>query len=182
MDQGFQRHAGAVRRPVAIVLSRLPAVDRLPGLICFSIETGAARPTSRRGMLTDAALRSRLAFFDAHSANEIAAIRKALSADNGSTTVYEDWPELEGCVRFWYGFAGSKIRPIESACESCGKQDRDSVGGSIGESFLRRCECGRISRITVSNPLPVAASPLAIQKIRGTVRPPDNPAGSPDSQ
>ena len=170
MDQASQRNAGA-RQPVAIVLSRLPGVDHSPGLIVFSIETGAARPAGRQGMLTDAALRSRLAYFDAHSANEIAAIRKALSADNGRTTVYEDWPELGSCVRFWYGFAGSKIRPIEFACESCGKQDRDSVGGSVGESFLRVCECGRVSRITVSNPLPVAVPPPA-QKIRGAVGPP----------
>lgn len=160
MEQALQRNAGPARQPVAIVLSRLPAVESTPGLIFFLIETGAARPLGRQGMLTDAALRSRLAFFDAHSANEIAAIRKALSADYGRTIVYEDWPELESCVRFWYGFAGSKIRPIESACEFCGKQDRGSVGGSIGESFLRRCGCGRASRITVANPPPVVAPSL----------------------
>ena len=167
MDTVSQRDAGAARQPVAIVLSRLPGIDRVPGLIFFSIETGAARPAGRQGMLTDAALRSRLAHFDAHSANEIAAVRRALAADNGRTTVYEDWPELESCLRFWYGFAGSKIRPIESACGWCGKLDRDSVGGSVGESFLRFCECGRVSRITFSNPLPVAVAPAPARKNSG---------------
>jgi hypothetical protein len=111
------------------------------------------------GTLTDAALRGRLAYFDAHSANEIAAVRKALSIDSGQATVYESWPALEGCLRFWYGFIGSVIRPIESTCDSCGKQNRESVGGSVGESFLRRCGCGHVSRITVPNHQPVPAVP-----------------------
>src|SRR5512143_2274310 len=167
MNQDFQGNGGSARPPFAILLSRLPGVASSPGLISFSIETDPKRTSGREGMLTDAALRSRLAYFDAHSANEIAAIRKALSADYGKTIVYEDWPQLESCIRFWYGVTGSKIRPIESICESCGKPDRGSVGAIIGETFLRLCGCGRISRITVSSSLPAAAAPAATQKNSG---------------
>jgi hypothetical protein len=153
------RKPSVAPRAFAIVLSRLPAVNNRPGLISFlvdSTEGGKSRP----GTLTDAALRGRLAHFDAHSANEIAAVRKALSADNGSAVVYESWPALDSCLRFWYGFVGSQIRPIESACEACGTVSRGSVGGAVGESFLRLCGCGQVSRITVPNhsPLPDAGA------------------------
>jgi hypothetical protein len=143
----------------SIVLSRQPAVEKAPGLISFQVDgSGGTRAPSRSGTLTDAALRGRLAYFDAHSANEIAAVRQALAIESGQATVYESWPALDGCLRFWYGFIGSVIRPIESTCDSCGKQNRESVGGSVGESFLRRCCCGHVSRITVPNrqPVPVA--------------------------
>jgi len=144
----------------AILLSRQPAVEKAPGLISFQVDgSGGTRAPSRSGTLTDAALRGRLAYFDAHSANEIAAVRKALSIESGQATVYESWPALEGCLRFWYGFIGSVIRPIESSCDSCGKQNRESIGGSVGESFLRRCGCGHVSRITVPNHQPVVAVP-----------------------
>lgn len=134
----------------AIVLSRLPAVDQGPGLIRFLIDTSTATRTSaNRGTLTDAALRGRLAYFDAHSANEIAAVRRALAIESGQATVYESWPALEGCLRFWYGFVGSQIRPIEWGCEACRVSNRDSVGGTVGESFTRRCSCGHVSRVTV---------------------------------
>jgi len=136
------------------VLSRLPAVNNRPGLISFLIDS-AEGGNSRPGTLTDAALRGRLAHFDAHSANEIAGVRKALSADNGSAIVYESWPALDSCLRFWYGFVGSQIRPIESACEACGALNRGAVGGAVGESFLRLCGCGQVSRITVPNHLPL---------------------------
>jgi hypothetical protein len=134
----------------AIVLSRLPAVDRGPGLIGFRVDTSTApRASAARGTLTDAALRGRLACFDAHSANEIAAVRRALSIESGQATVYERWPALEGCLRFWYGFVGSQIRPIEWDCEACHASNRDSVGGTVGESFPRRCSCGHVSSVTV---------------------------------
>jgi hypothetical protein len=155
MDQGSAQKSAS--RPYAIVLSRLSAVENRLGLISFLIDTGEDRPAAKLGVLTDAALRGRLAYFDAHSANEIAAIRKALSVENGRAIVYEQWPALAGCIRFWYGFVGSKIRPIESACEACGKQNRGSVGGSVGESFLRACVCGRVARVTV--PSQVLPSP-----------------------
>jgi hypothetical protein len=134
----------------AIVLSRLPAVDHGPGLIGFLVDTPVApRPSANRGTLTDAALRGRLAYFDAHSANEIAAVRRALSIESGQATVYEKWPALEGCLRFWYGFVGSQIRPIAWDCEACHVSNRDSIGGTVGESFPRRCSCGHVSQVTV---------------------------------
>ena len=143
-----------------IVLSRQPAFEKVPGLISFQVDGSAGtRAPTRSGNLTDAALRGRLAYFDAHSANEIAAVRQALSVESGQATVYESWPALEGCLRFWYGFIGSVIRPIESTCDSCGKENRESVGGSVGESFLRRCGCGHVSRITVPNHQPAPAVP-----------------------
>jgi hypothetical protein len=135
---------------VAIVLSRLPAVDHGPGLISFLVDTSTAtRASAARGTLTDAALRGRLACFDAHSANEIAAVRRALSIESGQATIYERWPGLEGCLRFWYGFVGSQIRPIEWDCEACLAPNRASIGGTVGESFPRRCSCGHVSRVTV---------------------------------
>ena len=157
MDSSPRRQPGVAQRAFAIVLSRLPAMNSRPGLVSFLIDS-AEGGKSRPGTLTDVALRGRLAHFDAHSANEIAAVRKALSADNGSVVVYESWPALDSCLRFWYGFVGSQIRPIESACEACGAMNRGSVGGAVGESFLRLCGCGEVSRVTVPNilPLPVA--------------------------
>ncbi len=160
MDHASERLPGAASRTFAILLSRLPAVDNRPGLISFLIDgAGEGKPGGRPAALTDAALRGRLAHFDAHSANEIAAIRKALSVENGTTTVYENWGALDVCLRFWYGFVGSRIRPIESACEACGQLNRGSVGGSVGESFLRLCRCGQVSLITVPNQMPASAAP-----------------------
>jgi hypothetical protein len=120
----------------------------------------------KTGILTDAALRGRLAYFDVHSANEIAAVRKALSIESGQVTVYESWPALDGCLRFWYGFKGSVIRAITWTCEACQKQNRDSVGGSVGESFLRRCDCGQASRVTVPNHQPISSAVAALARPR----------------
>jgi hypothetical protein len=141
----------------AIVLSRLPAVDNVLGLISFLVDItdGGVSPAAKPGTLTDAALRGRLAHFDAHSANEVAAIRKALSAENGQVTVYEAWSGVKGCLQFWHGFIGSQIRAIPWTCEACGSANRDSIGGSVGESFLRRCGCGQATRITVPKYGPV---------------------------
>lgn len=136
---------------VAIVLNRLPTVENGLGLISFMVASQATGSPARTGTLTDAALRGRLAHFNAHSANEIAAVRKALSIAAGQATVYENWPAIESCCRFWYGFVGSQIRVIEWVCEGCGKHNRDAVGGSVGESFPRRCACGQVSTITVPN-------------------------------
>ena len=148
-----------------IMLSRLPAVENVPGLISFLVDSsGGTRVPTRTGTLTDAALRGRLAHFDAHSANEIAAVRKALSVESGQARVYEDWPALDGCLRFWYGFVGSVIRPIAWTCEACHEEKRDSVGGSVGESFLRRCDCGHVSRVTVPNHQPVSSAVAALAR------------------
>ena len=148
----------SVPQTIAIVLSRLPAVDNVPGLITFLVDTTAAPSAPEKaGTLTDAALRGRLAHFDAHTANEVAAVRKALSTENGQITVYESWSGVNGCLQFWHGFIGSQIRPIAWACEACGAANRDSIGGSVGESFLRRCACGQATRITVPKYGPIPA-------------------------
>jgi hypothetical protein len=144
-----------VQEGFAIVLSRLPAVDNAPGLISFLVDVGETGAPAKPGTLTDAALRGRLAHFDAHSANEVAAVRKALSSENGQITVYESWSGVNGCLQFWRGFIGSQIRPIAWACEACGAANRDNIGGSVGESFLRRCACGQATRITVPKYGPV---------------------------
>lgn len=143
-----------VQQTFAIQLCRMPAVDDVPGLITFQVDAGNA--PEKGGTLTDAALRGRLAHFDAHSANEVAAVRKALSSENGRITVYESWSGVRGCLEFWHGFIGSQIRPIAWACEACGAANRDSVGGSVGESFPRRCGCGHATRITVPKYGPIA--------------------------
>ena len=156
MDHAVDRRSseGTVPRTFAIVLCRLPAVENVPGLISFLVGSSGEARVGKTGTLTDAALRGRLAHFDVHSANEIAAVRKALSIESGQATVYENWPALDGCLRFWYGFVGSVIRPIAWTCEACQKENRDSVGGSVGEAFLRRCDCGHVSRVTVPNHQP----------------------------
>jgi hypothetical protein len=134
----------------AIHLSRQPGVNEAPGLILLTVDASqGAGPTTKIGALTDAALRGRLAHFDVHSANEIAVIRRALSSDAGQATVYESWPGLDSCVQFWYGFVGSRIRVMAWTCETCGKSGRENIGGSVGESFLRRCACGQATRLTV---------------------------------
>ena len=145
----------------AIVLSRLPGVDNAPGLISFLVEVAGASAPAQAGTLTDAALRGRLAHFDAHSANEVAAVRKALSSENGHVTVFESWPGANRCLQFWRGFIGSQIRPIAWACEACGAANRDSIGGSVGESFLRRCACGQATRIIVPKYGPILTPVLA---------------------
>lgn len=134
----------------AILLSRVPKIDNAPGLILLRVDgsAGAEAPTTV-GLLTDAALRGRLAHFDLHSANELAAIRHALSTDAGEVTVYEHWSALETCVQFWYAFTGSQIRAMSWTCEACGKTGRDSIGGSVGESIPRLCACGQTTRVTV---------------------------------
>ena len=139
----------------AILLSRLPKVDNAPGLILLMVDASQGTKTPRRiGTLTDAAVRGRLAHFDLHSANEVAAIRQALKNDRGQATVYESWPNLNSCLQFWYGFVGSQIRPIEWSCEKCGAPNRENVGGSVGESFPRVCKCGQTTQITIPKQLP----------------------------
>ena len=159
MENAIIRTPARTNEPqtIAIRLSRLPAVDNVPGLIAFLVDAAEASSASTKaGTLTDAALRGRLAHFDAHSANEVAAVRKALASENGRITVYESWSGMQVCLQFWRGFIGSQIRPIAWACEACGAANRDSIGGSVGESFLRRCACGHATRITVPKYGPVA--------------------------
>jgi hypothetical protein len=137
-----------------IVLTRLPKVRETPGLIQITVgDPGGTKAPRRLGNLTDAALRSRLAHFDAHSANEVAALRQELKKDRGQTTVYESWSGIASCLHFWHGFVGSQIRPIEWVCEKCGAPHREDVGATVGESFLRPCKCGQIKTITVTTRL-----------------------------
>ncbi len=135
---------------VAILLSRLPRIENTPGLILLRVDAsgGATAPTTV-GTLTDAALRGRLAHFDLHSANEVAAVRHALAADSGEATVYESWVALENCLQFWYGFTGSRIRIVAWTCGTCGKTRRESIGGTVGETLTLLCACGQALRTTV---------------------------------
>ena len=132
----------------AIRLKRLPPVGERPGLIMATVSGSTGTPPKRIGTLTDAALRGRLAWFDAHSANEISEIRHALAKDSGQVTTFEKWSALGGCLHFWHGFVGSRIRALVWSCQRCGTGDREDVGGTSGESFPRRCKCGQVNRIT----------------------------------
>jgi hypothetical protein len=139
----------------AIRFSRQPRVDEWPGLVTLAIdESSGALPPKKIGALTDVALRGRLAHFDLHSANEVAAIRKALGAECGHFTVHEGWPGLASCLRFWHDFVGSKIREVEWTCERCSAVNREYVGSSEGETYSRACRCGRVKRITTVAHLP----------------------------
>jgi hypothetical protein len=137
---------------IAILLSRLPEVEGAPrlGLIRLSVDTSeGAAPPARVGALTDAALRGRLAHFDQHSANEIAAVRQALGKDGGCVTVHETWSGLRSCLQFWSGFIGSRIQTFAWLCEQCGSSAEAKVGGTVGEQFGLRCKCGQVQQITV---------------------------------
>jgi hypothetical protein len=135
---------------VAILLSRLPRIENAPGLILLRVDaTGGAAPPTTIGSLTDAALRGRLAHFDQHSANELAAVRHALAKDSGEATVYEHWFGVESCLQFWHGFTGSRIRIVALTCDGCGKTSRQNIGGTVGETLSFLCTCGRPARTTV---------------------------------
>lgn len=143
------------RQVFALKFCRLPKVDDTPGLILLTIDLsrGVGRPR-KVGVLTDIALRGRLGHYDLHSANELAALRKALQPDRGQVTVHEGWSGLSSCLRFWHDFAGSQIRPVEWICEVCAAVNREDVGASVGETYSRACRCGRIERITTISLLP----------------------------
>jgi hypothetical protein len=69
-------HGRNTPQKFAILLSRLPKVENAPGLILLTVDTSqGSEPPAKVGTLTDAALRGRLAHFDQHSANELAAVR-----------------------------------------------------------------------------------------------------------
>lgn len=142
--------AASQPQSVAILLSRLPRTENAPGLILLRIEAsgGASSPTTI-GSLTDAALRGRLAHFDEHSANELAAVRHALACDAGEATVHERWFGLDDCLQFWHGFTGSQIRIVTLICEGCGKTSQQNIGGTVGESLALICDCGRPARAIV---------------------------------
>lgn len=134
----------------AIRLRRLDSVGGAPGLIRLLVHPSEeTRSLMRVGALTDVALRGRVAHFDLHPANEVAALRKALAVDSGQATLYESWSALGSCLQFWCGFVGSPIRRIEWTCEKCGKADGDLIGASVGETFLRSCACGALQKVVV---------------------------------
>ncbi len=155
--EGFLSSVNPVRRKTmsapqvfAILFTRLPRVENAPGLILLRVDSSrGSEPPTMVGTLTDAALRGRLAHFDLHTANELAAVRKALANDSGEATVYEHWSGLESCLQFWYGFSGSQIRLMAWTCEGCGETRRESIGGSVGETFPRLCPCGQATHLTV---------------------------------
>ena len=119
---------------LALKLCRLPAVGETPGLILLTVDVsdGVDRPR-QVGVLTDVALRGRLGHYDLHSANELAAIRKALQPESGQITIHETWAGPGSCLRFWHDFVGSQIRPVEWICEGCSALNRLDVGASVGE-------------------------------------------------
>jgi hypothetical protein len=120
-------------------------------LIAVAVEAPiGGKRLARLGSLTDAALRGRLAHFDAHSANEIAALRRALASEGGEFVLTERWPAREGCLRFWYGFIGSKMRPVEWTCEKCASPRRETAGGASGESLFFGCACGQVATFSVA--------------------------------
>ena len=138
----------------AIRFMRQPRVDDLPGLVSLAIDASpGTAPPRKIGALTDVALRGRLAHYDLHSANEVAAIRKALLMDSGQMTVHEGWPGFASCLRFWQDFIGSRIRSVEWTCERCSAVNKENVGSSVGETYSRACKCGRVKRITTTSSL-----------------------------
>jgi hypothetical protein len=138
----------------AIRFNRMPRVGNAPGLILLTIDTSnGASPPRRMGALTDVALRGRLAHYNLHSANEVAAIRKALANDRGNATTFEGWSGAGSCLQFWHDFMGSQIRPIDWTCERCSAVNHENVGGSVGEAFARACKCGQVKQITVASRL-----------------------------
>ncbi|MFY9551471.1 MAG: hypothetical protein WAU32_10000 [Thermoanaerobaculia bacterium] len=139
----------------AIKFSRQPRVDESPGLVYLTIDgSNGVGPPRKVGALTDVALRGRLAHYDLHSANEVAAIRQALRPDHGHVTVHEGWSGLGSCLQFWHDFTGSQIRVVEWTCERCSALNRENVGSSVGETYSRACKCGKIRRITTAAHLP----------------------------
>jgi hypothetical protein len=136
----------------ALKFCRLPKVDDTPGLILLTVDPsgGTGRPR-QVGALTDVALRGRLGHYDLHSANELAAIHKALRSDRGQVTVHEGWSGLGSCLKFWHDFVGSQIRSVEWTCERCASVHREEVGANVGETYSRACRCGKIERITTAS-------------------------------
>ena len=152
---------------LALKLFRLPAVGETPGLILLTVDVsdGVDRPR-QVGVLTDVALRGRLGHYDLHSANELAAIRKALLPESGQITIHETWSGLGSCLRFWHDFVGSQIRPVEWTCEVCAALNRQDVGSNVGETSSHSCKCGRVERITTTSPL--APNPLRRPDVEGS--------------
>lgn len=126
-----------------IALLRLPSPAPWPGLIDLTVRRAGenGRP-ARLGSLTDAALRARLAHFDAHSANEIAALRKALQPEGGEFALTESWKDRDEFLRHWYGFLGSMVHSTDWKCEACGDAGVERLARASGEVVHVRCARG----------------------------------------
>ena len=139
----------------ALRFRRLAKLDDTPALVLLTIDDpSGVGPRRKVGVLTDVALRGRLGHYDLHSANELAAIRRALQNDGGQVTVHEGWSGPEQLLKFWRGFNGSQIRSVEWTCEKCSTLNREHVGASVGETYSRACRCGKITRITTASQMP----------------------------
>lgn len=139
------RSRPAPRVTFEIGLRRLPGIAPLAGMVSLTVR--AAGDTSRAtllGKLTDAALRARLAHFDAHSANEIAALRRAMAAAGGEFLVTETWKDRDACLRHWYAFTGSKLQPVDWKCETCGEAGVERLGRAAGEVVHVKCAHGHV--------------------------------------
>lgn len=136
----------------AIRLRRLRRLNDTARLISVSIADSGGKEVARRiGALTDIALRARLSHWNLHSANEVAALRKALDGKGGEATLYEGWPSLANCWQFWRDFVGSQIKRLEWSCEGCQSPAERQVGANRGETVPLACKCGTVGRVTVGS-------------------------------
>lgn len=134
----------------AIRLRRLRRADDTARLVSVSITDPGGKGVARRiGALTDIALRARISHWNLHSANEVAALRKALEGERGEATLFEGWPGLADCWSFWRDFIGSQITRIEWSCDGCQNPAERQVGASRGETVPLACRCGTVGRVTV---------------------------------
>jgi len=140
-----------------IELQRLPGVQPFAGMVSLTFRPlGAPGRAIRLGAVTDSALRARVAHFDVHSANEIAALRLALQPDGGRFALTESWSSRDACLRHWFGFLGSKLETVEWKCEKCGAEGVERVGRAVGEAVYLRC--------TRDHPVAVRAPEAATRK------------------
>jgi len=149
----------------AIRLRRLRRADDTVRLLSVSIAASGGKGVARRvGALTDVALRARLSHWNLHSANEVAALRKALDGERGEATLYEGWPALANCWQFWHDFVGSQITRLEWSCEVCQSPASRDVGASRGETVTIACKCGAVGRVTVGSAAPQTGPRLSVYR------------------
>jgi len=158
----------------AIRLRRLRRAGDAARLISVSIADSGGKGVARRiGSLTDIALRARISHWNLHSANEVAALRKALDGEAGEATLYEGWPALANCWHFWRDFVGSQITRLEWSCDGCQSPAERQVGASVGETVPLACKCGTVGRMTVGSLIREAEASASQGQASG------RPAGTP---
>ncbi len=161
----------------AIRLRRLRRASDTARLVSVSIADAGGKGVARRvGALTDVALRARLSHWSLHSANEVAALRKALDGDKGEATLYEGWPTLANCWHFWRDFVGSQITRIEWSCEGCQNPAARDVGAGHGETVPLACRCGAVGRLIVGSPASPAGPRLSVYRPTASSREPAPPS------